>query len=270
MVPALALLTLTASLFGTLPGPASAGPNPHPLTVTKVGTGRGSVVSDVQPGISCGSTCSHDFPSGTTVVLTATPGATSTFTGWAGDCAGTGTCTVTMDAAHAVRAAFGRSYRPDEWIKLCGLSTGCTIDPLPHPWLGNDVYNRTGRKQKVAVRMEDGEDVRFWILVQNDGAEADTIVVQGCQGTRQFVVNRVLLGKQKRPHAGTTEVTGKFKHGTLAFDLPPASEHKHRVFTLSMIAPTTAEGVSYTCRITIHSQNAPTLTDTVVAKMTTY
>jgi hypothetical protein len=175
-----------------------------------------------------------------------------------------------MDTAHAVRAVFARTYRPDAWIKLCGLSTGCTIDPLPHPWHGNDVYNTTGRKQKIAVRMEDGEDVRFWILLQNDGAEDDTIVVQGCQGTRQFVVNKVLLGKHKRPEAGTTDVARRFKNGTLSFDFPPASERKHRVFTLSMIAPTTAEGVSYTCRITIHSQHAPTLKDTVVAKMTTY
>jgi hypothetical protein len=270
VAPALVLLTIAASLFGALPGPATAGPTPHTLTVTKGGEGKGSVTSDVQPGISCGPTCSFDFPSGTAVVLTATPGANTTFARWTGDCTGTGTCQVTMGADHTVRAVFDRTYRPDAWIKLCGLSTGCTIDPLPHPWHGNDVYNDTGRKQKVAVRMEDGEDVRFWILLQNDGAARDTIVVQGCQGTRRFVVNKVLLGKHKRPEAGTTKVTGRFKKGTLSFDFPPASQRKHSVFTLSMIAPTTAEGVSYTCRITIHSENAPTLTDTLLAKMTTY
>jgi hypothetical protein len=42
------------------------------------------------------------------------------------------------------------------------------------------------------------------------------------------------------------------------------------VFTLNIIAPTTAEGVSYRCKITVHSQHDPTLTDTLVTEMTTY
>jgi hypothetical protein len=162
------------------------------------------------------------------------------------------------------------TYRPDAWIKLCGLSTGCTIDPLPHPWRGDDRYNDTGGGQTISVRMEDGEGVRFWILLDNDGDEADTLVVQGCQGTRRFVVNKVLLGKHKEPEAGTTDVTRKFKNGTLSFDLPAGSEERHKVFTLNMIAPTTAEGVSYRCKMTISSEGDPTLTDTVVAEMTTY
>jgi hypothetical protein len=161
-------------------------------------------------------------------------------------------------------------YRPDAWIKLCGLSTGCTIDPLPHPWRGNDRYNTTGRGQTISVRMEDGEGVRFWILLQNDGAHADTLVVQGCQGNRRFVVNKVLLGKHKRPEAGTTDITRKFKRGTASWSFPPSTEHKRSVFTLNIIAPTTAEGVSYRCKITVHSENDPTLTDTLVTEMTTY
>jgi hypothetical protein len=264
------LLSFLVLLLALTALPAAAGPVTHALTVTKGGTGGGSVTSDVQPGITCGPTCSAEFDAGTSVTLTATPNDGSTFSGWTGDCSGGGTCSVTMNAAHDVRAVFVRSYRPDAWIKLCGLSTGCTINPLPHPWLGNNVYNSTGRRQKIGVRMEDGEGVRFWILLQNDGAKADTLVVQGCQGTRQFVVNKVLLGKQKRPHAGTVDVTRKFKNGTLSFDLPPRTQDKRPVFTLNIIAPTTAEGVTYRCPITIHSENDPGLTDTVVTKMTTY
>ena len=266
LLPRLLVLLL---VLAALPGAATAGVT-HTLTVTKGGSGGGSVVSDVQPGITCGATCSAEFASGTVVTLTATANDGSTFTGWTGDCSGGGTCSVTMNAAHDVRAVFARSYRPDAWIKLCGLSTGCTIDPLPHPWLGNNVYNRTGRRQKIGVRMEDGEGVRFWILLQNDGAEADTLVVQGCQGTRRFVVNKVILGKQKRPHAGTVDVTRQFKNGTLSFDLPPRTVDKRPVFTLNIIAPTTAEGVSYRCPIRIHSEGDPDLIDTVVTTMTTY
>ena len=268
--PALLLAILATSLVATLPGPALAGPVSYTLTVTKAGNGGGSVTSDVQPGIVCGDTCTYDFPSSTVVTLTAAPNAVSTFMGWTGDCSGAGTCQVTMDGPHSVRAVFARSYRPDAWIKLCGLSTGCTIDPLPHPWRGRNVYNTTGRKQTVAVRMEDGEGVRFWITLENDGALADTLVVQGCQGNRRFVVNHVVLGKHKRPDAGATEITRKFKDGTAEFSFPPSSERKRRVFTLNILAPTTAEGVSYRCRITVSSQGDPTMKDTVVAKMTTY
>jgi hypothetical protein len=166
--------------------------------------------------------------------------------------------------------AVAASYRPDAWIKLCGLSTGCTINPLPHPWRGRNVYNTTGRHQKVAVRMEDGEGVRFWIALQNDGSLADTLVVQGCRGNRRFKVNHVVLGKHKRPDAGATEITKKFKKGTATFSFPPSSQKKVRVFTLNILAPTTAEGVSYRCEITVHSQGDPTAKDTVVAKMKTY
>ncbi len=171
-------------------------------------------------------------------------------------------------AASPARAATD-AYRPDAWLKLCGLSTGCTIDPLPHPWKGDDVYNTSGARQSLAIRMEDGEGVRFWIRVETDGASDDTILVQGCQGTRRFVVNKVLLGKQKRPHAGTTDVTAAFKDGTLAFPVT-ALDGSHAVFTLNIIAPTTAEGITYRCPVTISSQADPTVTDTVAVTMTTY
>jgi hypothetical protein len=165
---------------------------------------------------------------------------------------------------------FAGTYRPDAWIKLCGLSTGCTIKPLPHRWRGRNVYSRTGHHQKVAVRMEDGEGVRFWIALQNDGTSADTLVVQGCRGNRRFVVNHVVLGKRKRPDAGATEITRKFKEGTATFSFPPSSTKKVRILTLNILAPTTAEGVSYRCEIKVRSQSDPSILDTVVAKMTTY
>ena len=167
-------------------------------------------------------------------------------------------------------ASAAPDYRPDAWIKLCGLSTGCTIDPLPHPWKGRNVYNTTGRKQSVGVRMEDGEGVRFWITIENDGTLADTIHLNGCKGNRRFVVNHVTLGKQKRPDAGATEITKRFKEGTAKFSFPPTTTNEKVVFTLNIQAPTTAEGVSYECNMTIYSEARPTVKDRVVARMTTY
>jgi hypothetical protein len=160
--------------------------------------------------------------------------------------------------------------RPDAWIKLCGLSTGCTLKPLPHPWRGNDVYNTTGRGQSIQTRLEDGEGVRYWITLQNDGMLGDTLVVQGCRGNKHFVVNRVVLGFVKRPDAGATKVTNQFLQGTLEFAFPPASEKKKVSLTLNIIAKTHKEGISYRCPITVSSAADPSLKDTISATLTTF
>lgn len=77
------------------------------LTVTKSGSGVGTVTSDVV-GIDCGSTCTYDYD-GTVVTLTATATSPSYFSGWSGEgCSDTGTCQVTMSAAKAVTATFSR------------------------------------------------------------------------------------------------------------------------------------------------------------------
>jgi hypothetical protein len=76
------------------------------LTATKDGVGSGTVTS-TPAGISCGADCSESYISGTMVTLTATPNGGSTFFGWSGGgCSGTGSCTVTMDAAKTVNATF--------------------------------------------------------------------------------------------------------------------------------------------------------------------
>ena len=56
------------------------------LTVTKAGTGSGTVTS-APTGINCGSDCTENYTSGTSVTLTAAPASGSTFAGWTGDCA---------------------------------------------------------------------------------------------------------------------------------------------------------------------------------------
>ena len=77
----------------------------YALTVSKTGTGTGTVTSS-PPGIDCGADCSEGYDTGTAVALTAMPSAGSTFSGWGGACAGTGTCMISMKSALSVSASF--------------------------------------------------------------------------------------------------------------------------------------------------------------------
>jgi hypothetical protein len=82
------------------------------LTVSKAGTGSGTVTSS-PAGITCGTTCSAGFASGTAVTLTAPPATGSTFSGWSGGgCSGTGACTVTLSAPTTVTASLTDTTPP--------------------------------------------------------------------------------------------------------------------------------------------------------------
>jgi hypothetical protein len=76
------------------------------LTVTELlGSGTGTVTSD-PAGIDCPGTCDFPFAPATSVSLSAEAAVDSLFGGWSGDCSGTGTCELTMDAEHSVSATF--------------------------------------------------------------------------------------------------------------------------------------------------------------------
>jgi len=74
------------------------------LTVTKEGTGSGTVIS-TQGSINCGTACSDYFSAGTVVSLTAVPATFSSFMGWGGDpdCADG---MVTLDTSKSCNASF--------------------------------------------------------------------------------------------------------------------------------------------------------------------
>jgi hypothetical protein len=91
--------------LGTTECQGASTPANETLTVTKAGTGTGTVTS-APAGINCGATCAAPFASGTQVTLTAAPATGSTFTGWGAPCSGTGTCVVTLTVATTVTATF--------------------------------------------------------------------------------------------------------------------------------------------------------------------
>jgi len=83
----------------------SAPTGPYTLAVGKSGTGSGTVTSS-PAGINCGTDCSESYSSGTSVTLTASAAAGSTFAGWSGACSGTGSCVVSMSSDKSVTATF--------------------------------------------------------------------------------------------------------------------------------------------------------------------
>ncbi|MGA6983572.1 MAG: hypothetical protein WCC95_16135 [Candidatus Sulfotelmatobacter sp.] len=90
---------------GTTSGGGGAEPT---LTVNFTGSGTGTVTSSTS-GFSCASTavsCIDSFPSGTTVTLSATPIAPSTFGSWTGGCTGASTCVLLLQSDTIVTATF--------------------------------------------------------------------------------------------------------------------------------------------------------------------
>ncbi len=87
------------------------------LTVDKFG--EGFIISDVS-GINCDNDCTESYPSGTTVVLTATTEGDSEFASWAGCDATSGSaCTVTMDRDRIIFPTFAReAYILEETTKI--------------------------------------------------------------------------------------------------------------------------------------------------------
>lgn len=175
-------------------------PTPTQLTVARSGDGAGRVVSD-PAGIDCGSDCTATFDSGTTVTLTATPAAGSTFTGWSGGgCSGLGTCQVGLTAATTVTATFATAAldaRPDG---LIGLGSKKPV--------GDAIYNSTGARQTKQTTAKRTTTVAFAWTVQNDGAQPDEITwSQKATGKAGFTVTF----KRGKKNVTGQVVSGKFR-----------------------------------------------------------
>ncbi|MBK9607201.1 MAG: DUF3466 family protein [Betaproteobacteria bacterium] len=76
------------------------------LSVTKAGSGLGTVTSDVG-AVNCGAACSDTHANGTPITLTAVPlDAGHQFMGWLGPCTGVGTCQFTINGTTTAVATF--------------------------------------------------------------------------------------------------------------------------------------------------------------------
>jgi hypothetical protein len=77
------------------------------VSTTGAAASRG-VITSSPAGISCNTSCSAAFATGTIVTLTVKTNGNGVFGGWGGACSGSGACSVTMDANKTVTATINR------------------------------------------------------------------------------------------------------------------------------------------------------------------
>ena len=118
---------------------ASPPPPPVQRTLTVSATGPGSVTG---PGIACPGDCTQTYDDGTQVSLSAAPDSGDSFSGWSGDCSGSGSCNLTLNGDRSVGANFAsppprrssarsRSRRPDRARSPARASRAPATAPRP-------------------------------------------------------------------------------------------------------------------------------------------
>ncbi len=133
----------------------ASGPPPPTatLTIVKAGTGTGTVTS-ADGFIACGATCTHTYPTNTSVSLTAAPAAGSTFAGWSGPGCND---TVVLSSNRTCTATFSSATPP---LTLTSL----TADPTSPQPVGMSILftaNATGGTPPYQAK---------WWLSTNGGA----------------------------------------------------------------------------------------------------
>jgi hypothetical protein len=180
------------------------------------------------------------------VKLTATPDASSIFTGWSGACSGA-TCTVTMSADRSVTATFGPrpAFQPDLQIRL-GSGTAA----------GDGVYNTTGAGQTRSTSGKRGTKKVFYFLLQEDGTNTDSVKLTSSGNSAGFKVKFDQAGRSLSGPTGALNV--------LPVTMTPGGGTVLVRLTITVLS-TAKRGVVKTVAITATSSSGPK--DLVKAKV---
>ena len=184
--------------------PASS-PCTYAVTVTKAGTGSGTVTSS-PAGIDCGAACAAEFAVGSSVTLTAASASGSSFSGWSGACAGTvSTCTVTVGQARSVTAGFAAAPAT--------LATGL-VTPRATP----TIRTLSGARSKTTFRLRYERTGRFSFYLESRAGKRVPLLRGSRVGTR--VLRKTFYAPVVRNGTAGTSVTisaitkGKVAAGT--------------------------------------------------------
>jgi len=140
-------------------------------------------VTSSPAGIACGATCTAGFGQGSSVTMSAVADPDSLFTGWSGDCGGTGDCILDVDGPHQVSANFEGPRRPDGLVGLSGKSLK-----------GAGIYNLTGAGQTQGGGVRAGRKKTYLIAIKNQGVQADRFLLDGDGNKAPFKVTYFVEG----------------------------------------------------------------------------
>ncbi len=146
-------------------------PASYILTVSKAGTGSGTVTSSLS-GINCGSDCSESYAGGTLITLAAVANGGSAFSSWSGcDSTSGNICYVTLNVNKSVAANFTATPSEVTYTYIdFSLTNVCTYD---NNWCG--YANRTG---KAVIYGEMSKD----IAVSTSYTKLDVTISIPCNG----------------------------------------------------------------------------------------
>jgi len=139
---------------------ATAAPTQYTLTVSKTGSGSGTVTSS-PTGIDCGSDCTETYDQGTSVTLTATPASGSSFAGWNAD-ADCSDGVVTMNANMTCTATFNpQVVGYTLTVSKSGTGNGTVTSSPAGINCGSDCSETYTKVQKVKLTAKADTDSTF-------------------------------------------------------------------------------------------------------------
>jgi hypothetical protein len=188
------------------------------LSVTKSGTGTGTVVSE-PAGITCGSDCAETYNTPVFVTLTATADMGSIFTGWAGGgCGGTGTCAVAMDATKAITATFADipptgTITIDGGVEFTGSST-VTLNLNASDSNGISQMQFSGNNSDWSAP-EPFSATKNWTLSPGDGLKTVWVKFQDNQGSWSEIYSYSISLDTRLPVTTATPPGGSYETAQL-------------------------------------------------------
>jgi len=180
------------------------------LSVSKAGTGSGTVTG-FPGGLNCGPICSASYAGGTPVILTASWVYGSTFTGWSGNCSGTGSCTVTMDAPKSVTATFALATYAITWPAVTNGTVSCNPTTVNHG-ANTTCLVTPGTGYHLLSLTDNGADVTSAML---GNTYTLNNVVSDHTLNPTFAINTYTITTAAGPN-GTIAPSSQVKHGSSA------------------------------------------------------